>query len=219
MTRTGRPMSRPISAAYLERKLRAISGVQGSNPLPDLVDLMGLVVLEQDRPEWAAAGGEYLAVWHGEQTPVVGEFQYVGVRNPPDSGRLVVITEVRCQPVESGAATAMVRAFMQAVPFDAADLVQQGIIRDFRMNIQGALATTASQVVTGSQVASGSGAPLFWKLAGHGNSTDHDDAKWTEPYIIPPGVQVLWFSGNANARIDVTQSGYERSIEGLWELK
>lgn len=87
-------MSRPISAAYLERKLRAILGVQGSNPLPELADVNGLLVLESDRPEWMLPGGE-LQGWEREtQAAVAAQFSWTALVNPVGSGALAVLEAV-----------------------------------------------------------------------------------------------------------------------------
>lgn len=83
---------RPVSAARLERKLRAIVGAQGSNLLPSLDEVVGLITLEHDRPEWAAAGGEKLASFANFfAAGGVGAGARVLLRNMPASGELGVL--------------------------------------------------------------------------------------------------------------------------------
>jgi len=83
-------MSRPISASYLERKLRAATGVQGENPLPDLSDVRGLITLENDRPEWFKAAGEELYTGLGSVV-AAAQFAVARLRNPVGSGIIVVV--------------------------------------------------------------------------------------------------------------------------------
>jgi hypothetical protein len=87
--------SSPISASYLERKLRAAVGVQGANPLPDLEDVKrGLLVLENDRPEWCLAGGEQLFGGVVNQPLVAANVSAAQLNNPAGSGVILVVRRV-----------------------------------------------------------------------------------------------------------------------------
>jgi hypothetical protein len=90
-----------ISAAYFERKLRAILGMTGGNPIPDLGDVAGLLVVENDRPEWAIAGGEHFG-WGREVSAAgaAGEASYVALVNPVASGVVAIVEAIE----NSGAA-------------------------------------------------------------------------------------------------------------------
>jgi len=92
-------MSRPISAGYLERKLKALSGAKGANPLPDLDDLKGLIVVENDRAEWRFAGGDFLFSCVGQVAAGgVGNASYFGLLNPVGSGVIVTTTRWWARP-------------------------------------------------------------------------------------------------------------------------
>lgn len=87
-------MTRPISAAYLERKLRSIAGVQGDNPLPDLEDLAGLLALEVDRPEWKLAGDERLRSAFSFVGGVATQLTVIGIDNTINSGLIAIVERI-----------------------------------------------------------------------------------------------------------------------------
>lgn len=100
---------RALSAAYLERKLRAVTGVQGGNPLPELEDLNGLITLESDRPEWGLAANDltfshYIFLAAGG----VGNATVIGWRNTPVSGSLVIIERAWARVDPAGAAVGVI---------------------------------------------------------------------------------------------------------------
>lgn len=212
-------MSRsPISAAYLERKLRALAGLSGSLALATLDDLRGFVQLEVDRPEWRLAAGDRLTYWAAQQAQAVGEFAYIGLRNPVDSGVLAVVELTRTTQSTSAGATNGVVAFQQASPFDAADVVNPARNLDLRdANNFGGLASYATQVIQGTQAVQGMGSNLLWLLSGHPGNANGDELRY--PFIVPPGIQVVWFSNIANTLIALYMRGYERPIEGRFDLR
>lgn len=84
-------MTAPISASFLERKLRAITGAQGSSILRTVGDLAGIVVVESDRPEYAFAGGEFYFGASMQRDPAAGQFAHIALLNPADSGVIVIV--------------------------------------------------------------------------------------------------------------------------------
>jgi len=222
--RTGCRMSRLISASHIERKLRSIVGVSGSNPLPDLIDVLGgLIVLECERPEWRLAGGDNMVVWGAIQAGQVGNFTYMGVRNPPASGVLAVVQTVRAQVGIAGGATVPCRAGVQAVPFDvlAGEVVNQSVLRDFRsLSAAGGAGQGATQTVSGNTSPVGgfqilTGVAAGSNLVGKNDEINVPGGLW----VIPPGVQIRMVSISTNAELSLDFEGYERPLEGDFDIR
>lgn len=217
-------MPREISAAYLERKLRAIVGVQGSNPLPDLSDVStGLVVLESDRIEWGRAGGEsYWAT--GLNAPAsLNERSFVTIENPLGSGTLVVVEEVHSEINPTGGASNPFQVFVQrqpnaplnAVPNQAQ--VTTAFCRDLRLGNDASSAILRQgrgslAVILASNVMTATGI----QLAGV-NVALHD--YFVSRWVLPPNSR-LWFVGLAdNTQIQVGVMHRERPLEGQLEIR
>lgn len=97
-----------LSAAWLERKLRTVLGVTGSDVLQNISDARGLIVLESDRPEYSQPAGERLCAGsHFLAAGAAGDFGNEGLENPPNSGILVIVEGVMF--LGGAAATAQMR--------------------------------------------------------------------------------------------------------------
>jgi hypothetical protein len=92
----------PINVVRFQNKVRAILGMRGENPVPDLTYLHTSLVLEADRPEWGYAGNEF--PWAGSRSvaAAVGQLSAVGLRNPRTSGVIAVVEFVRNTSVNAG---------------------------------------------------------------------------------------------------------------------
>lgn len=215
-------MSRPISAAYLERKLRAIAGVAGGNPLPDLSDLNGLLVLESDRPEWMLAGGESLRAFFAFQGGGVGNLAVVGLFNGAASG-LIAVTERIHAWAAGGAGNRIVVAWVDANP----SANSTAIPRDGRDPVT-ALGTGAVIGVGGD-----SSRTVATLLAAPFNLVDFDEfpeseagsGAYTTPIVIPPGKGIVVYEVDTlNARVlnsamVASFAWRQRPIEGDFEIK
>lgn len=203
--RRGWRMSRPISAAYLERKLRAILGVQGANPLPDLVDVNGLLVLESDRPEWSIASGELLWGIARSVGPVVGQQSFVGVHVPANRGIVSIVERVTMAAAIAAADFSIAMNFDTAQPGDGIVFV-----RDFR----------ASQLGCGTRRFEGSSAAPTIGNVVRNVSVPIDQTVVVEgPWILPSNAELGVFCLNQNLNIAVSIEGYERPLEGTFEIK
>lgn len=199
--RPGWPMSpRAINAAYLERKLRAIAGVTGSNILPDLSDIgAGLVVLESDRPEWALAGGE-LRYIRGATIGAggAGTVTIVALQNPANSGVIAIMERAQYGP---GGVTARWWANVTTVVGGS-----RGYNKDFRQSRGDPLAAVNSACVVGGTNTELPG------TSGQDTSSyvlQQSDENW----IIPPG-QNIAIKTNNNIGVDVAFHWRERPVEG-----
>jgi len=207
-------MSRPISASYLERKLRSIVGVQGSNPLPELADVInGLVVLENDRPEWAFAGGEVRASGLVQFFPNAANTNSAQLRNPVDSGVLVIVERVQVSYPAVAAVTRLWEAFSVA---DFATLFTANVVnRDTRglKTVGDSVAAILSGV---SQVApAGSGRQFGQVQVPAGGFFD----VWPGPTMLAPGTAIMLDEGVLNMAVNFTFSWRERPLEGSFDLK
>jgi len=207
-------MSRPISASYLERKLRSIVGVQGSNPLPELADVInGLVVLENDRPEWGFAGGEVRASGLVQFFPNAANTNSAQLRNPVDSGVLVIVERVQVSYPAVAAVTRLWEAFSVA---DFATLFTANVVnRDTRglKTVGDSVAAILSGV---SQVApAGSGRQFGQVQVPAGGFFD----VWPGPTMLAPGTAIMLDEGVLNMAVNFTFSWRERPLEGSFDLK
>lgn len=207
-------MSRPISASYLERKLRAIVGVQGSNPLPDLDDVgKGLIVLEGDRPEWRLPGGEYL--WGIERSPAAGgagTFGYVAVRVPLAAGVISVVTKI---VIANNTATQQYLVIGMA---QNAAVLNDGIVfpRDAR-NLQTIPGTRRD---TGNPAAPVAVNELLRVNVPPGSTLVLDNLDFILAASVVnqgPGIYVQELNGNVTINVGI--AGYERPVEGGVEIR
>lgn len=222
-------MSRAISASYLERKLRAIVGAQGSNLLPDLEDVKGLLVLENDRPEWAFPANEMLGVRGFEAPPVVGQISFVIIENPDDSGVLAIVEDIRNQPTNIGGASnpftvnlefgqplSAPPGGMTNVPFMPRDLRQWkpgASIASMacRLRDDGAAVTPMTGVPANNQ--------LLTEVVIAGAQTSFLGEDYDSPWVLQPGTR-LWLLGLVvNVRIAGNVVLRERPIEGKVEIR
>lgn len=207
-------MSKPISAAYLERKLRSVTGVQGANPLPDLEDVRnGLIVLENDRPEWAAAGGEVHASGLVTFNPNVANTNSAQLRNPVDSGVLIIVERVIVSYSGAAAFTRLWEAF-SIVDF-ATLFVANTVNRDTR-RLSGVGDSVAGILSGVSQVAPAGSGRQFGNVQVP-NGDFHD--VWPGPTMLAPGTSIMLDEGVVNIAANFNFSWRERPLEGAFDLR
>lgn len=98
-----------INAGIWQDKVRAMFGLQGgANPVETIEQLVPVVVVENDRPEFSFAAGEHR---YSRMSFIgaggAGVLSVVGLHNPPDSGYIAVITRAwaRCDPAGAALGT------------------------------------------------------------------------------------------------------------------
>lgn len=85
-------MPLPINVNRWQNKIRAMMGLRGENPVPTLAELVTVVGVELDRAEWGYAGQETRWISRNiSSAAVAGQLSGVGIRNPIDSGVLVIV--------------------------------------------------------------------------------------------------------------------------------
>lgn len=85
-------MTQPINISRFQNKLRALMGLRGENPIPTIKELLPIVVMESDRPEWEQPGGEMLWMTFASLAAVAGNTGHYVLWNPPGSGLLQIVT-------------------------------------------------------------------------------------------------------------------------------
>jgi hypothetical protein len=86
--------SNPINIRRWQNKVRSIFGFRGDNPIPSIAELLPVVVIENDRPEWGFGGNEFYSGIQRTQAGISTQFSHVAIVNPPSTGVLVVIEKV-----------------------------------------------------------------------------------------------------------------------------
>lgn len=209
-------MSRPISAAYLERKLRAILGVQGSNPLPDLSDALGLITLENDRPEWALPGGERLLAQQSGVAAFAGELSWVGVAVPRNGGVITIVERMDLLSTVSAAG-----AFLRMIGDSSFDAMLAASTQASMTPVDGRedplVFASATKIITGHSVA-GPGGTQFWSM--NQNSTALVYGQNPLPVVLGPGSALLVVGPAVNVAINSCMFRVrERPLEGDVEIK
>lgn len=139
-----------INASAWEQIAHAIFGIQGENPIPDLeYALRAAVVLRSDRPEWGFPAGEMLCAGQILVGGVASERTWSALRNPADSGVLVVVEDFT---LDNGTNTEHTFAVLSpAVAKPVADSVVTGFVRDSRWEPTIVAAIPACRIAGGSQ--------------------------------------------------------------------
>jgi hypothetical protein len=120
-------MTQPINVNRYQNKVRAMLGIRGENPIPDIEKLQLVLVVESDRSEWSWPGGEGLGGNGFNQTAIAAQRSFVAFVNPVGSGLIATIEDILAdQPSDILVAS-------EAAIFAQAGLVSTvGLIRDTR---------------------------------------------------------------------------------------
>lgn len=175
-----------INTGWFADKARALFGSQGGDIVSEHDEHAGLVaVLDNDRPEWGFAAGEERRGYNNFQSAGgVGFGTYMGIRNPVDSGILVVTESLWLRP---GAIPAL--SWIEIAWIDPAILAHSTFTalganqRDGRSGI-------VPQNVGGPMMVFKKNAAIGAEL----NTITGFDPKtgpFTDPIIIPPGGLVV----------------------------
>src|SRR5258706_13171670 len=94
------PDKAPINITRWQNKLRAMMGMRGANPIPDLEALKPVVVIEDDRMEWGYAGAEFYYSNEFESPAAAAQLSYGVLVNPVGSGLLGILEGVIVEPAQ-----------------------------------------------------------------------------------------------------------------------
>jgi hypothetical protein len=194
----------------------SVCGVQGGNPLPDLSDVIaGLIVLENDRPEWGFAGGEVRASGLVTFNAIAANTNSAMLHNPLGSGVLGIVERVQASYPAVSAVTRLWEAFI-ANGADLATSFQANVVnRDTR-----GLATVGDSVallLSGvSQVAPAGSGRQFGQV--HVPAGGFFDV-WPGPTMLAPGTGIILDEGVVNMAVNYNFSWRERPIEGNFDLR
>jgi len=205
---------KPISAAYIERKLRSILGGLGENPIPDFDDLKGLLVVENDRPEWSYAANERLLAGQNAVAAFVGELSWVGVAVPRNAGVLAVVEAFDFVTQPSN-------LFLRAIgdsSFDAmlsASATASLTPRDLRDDPL--VVGSATRILAG-HAGGGPGGLQFWVYQPTGNIARDKCSPF--PIVLVPGTALVAVGNAVNVVVNSCSFAVrERPIEGKFEIK
>jgi len=199
--------------------LKQLSVAKGLDHVEVLGQLIGAIILEDDRPEHkylageALAFGQYLLAAQG--AGIVG---YIGLRNPTGSGKIVIVE--RCRLIVQSTS---VRHYVSLVR--GATLTQQNTEqpRDTRLQPTGAFGTAAPGIV--GQIVSGRSDTIvvtpfpIAELASSFVATAVYQSPWEEPVVLAPGDTIIQHlsdgaGGNtANFAFEASYVWRERTLE------
>jgi hypothetical protein len=205
-------MSRPISASYLERKMRSISGAQGSDLFTDVKDLDGLIVLENDRPEWAKAGGEEIMGAGFTTAAAAANTSAAQMNNPAGSNVLCVVERV----IVGFSAANVARLKMGVGTANLAGGNGLKSARDLRLRDAGSQAVSAALFFQqNSTVGDPSGGQDFatFRLLAETSYT------YEAAIILPPNTSLYVVGVTVNVALSTSFVWRERPIDGLFDLK
>jgi len=197
-----------ISAAYLERKLRAVVGLIGGNPIPELGDIQGFVVLESDRPEWRFPGGE--SSWGVTESIAAGgagTFAQMVLINRPASGVLIVVEDINF--VASSSIILSILSGGEAGIDAALATLEAGVPRDARL-----INSDNSLQRSGADVRSGVSATIFGADFYRGAGTANRGDRYPFPIILRPSSSLAIRDSTAVQAMDVSIAWRERPLEG-----
>jgi hypothetical protein len=199
--------------------LKQLAVAKGLDHVEVLGQLIGAIVLENDRPEHKYLAGEQLA-WGQYLLAAAGAgvIGYVGVRNPTGSGKIVVVDRVAAQP----AITSINRFYLglARAPTVTAQNTEQP--RDTRIQPTGAFGTAAPQIA--GQIVSARSDTIVvlpfvvWEfVAGLSNvatnSHNNSGAVDVEVILAPGDVLLTWISDGVGG------SGSNSAVQGSFRWR
>lgn len=201
----------PINVVRFQNKVRALLGFRGENPIPTIDELRQALVIENDRPEWSFAGGEFLWSTFASPAAVALEQGSLALLNPAGSGMISVVRAVALLAAAQIVQVLWVNSDVAANPGYASQTTVSP--RDSRwlggaLGLTGAAATRAlSGTLTAGEVTT-LGGLQFDRLENISNGSFVD-----RTYIIRPGYSLVLLMANANVAADFIVHGYERTAE------
>jgi len=182
----------PINTSRWQNKIRAMFGLKGGNPIPTLADLVPVVPIEVERPEWSLAGGETL--WSGliEQPAVAAEFGFCALVNLAASGVLCIVEEVG-----PSVAAFLIRLQTTAIPGFVAGQQDPGYAREFRLALT---RISAARLDRGTNAVA-LGPPTRLAMARRIGATG---VSYNQPIIVSPGQALVVEHTAVNVAFAVT---------------
>jgi hypothetical protein len=187
--------------------LRRLGSMTGEDVLTTVSPDLGIaVVLENDRPENAFLGHEFYQVGRLVRAAVVGELSWVGIRNPANSG-VVVIVEAMTVDDSSSTPIAVSANYTQDTSDPEDTTISGPFNRDTRLDgIAAAYVGTA--VLNGGSAAAQVGRQ-FWNIVV--NAPRPSDSPF--PYILDAGHSIQIWRTALNGGTGVNVRWRERPLE------
>lgn len=193
---------RPINSSRYQEKVRAILGLSGENPIPTIDELLQVLVIENDRPEWGFAGHETLAGFFVTQALVAGQFSFVALVNRPSSGMLIVVEAIQ-SVTDANLFVTAAGDVAAGAPFLVGETAStSGSSRDSRTPTPNSVAgfrSTGSNVVT----------PWFGPIA----AFHADNHRMQLPCILLPDSAIIVVGAVAAAAVSAGFQWRERPLE------
>lgn len=181
--------------------LHKLLAMKEGAPSPILApEVIPVLVLESDRPEWAFLAGEALCWGFVEPGAVVGQIAYCELRNPAGSGVLCVVEEVVLASATASAFFAL--GIGSYAPLSAASA---SIVRDTRI-LPGRPSCSLASINTAASPGGINGYKIL-------QSTGSDPVIIRTPIILSPGTLLAIQTTNMNIGIRVSVSWRERTLE------
>lgn len=184
-------MLNDINSPRFNAILHKLLGIVDDAPSPKLAtEIFPVLSLEADRPEWAFLGNERLMAARGDAVAVAGNYAYVSLNNPSDSG--VIVTVERVMVACSTGLT--YEGVLGLGPAQAQNLTHS-TPRDSRYQTPTGTFGVGAAVLRQDSQATVVNGPAF-RIPN--NATLEIDAPW----VLAPGFALLWQHGTVATAIE-----------------
>lgn len=195
-------------ATYLQDALRRIFGETSSWGLERVGETLDPSIDLWERPEWSWPRGEYLWSTFGTVGAVAGEQGFMGIRNPPGSNLVCVITDANVRSPGLAPADLSVSLVDSATSAATESTALRFIQRDTRA-YRGSTVGTNGQTpallrVNGTDPAS-VGSTMETIRA---QTTDAYTTPQSLPYVLTPGYALLIQHNTVNLVVNCNFAGY-----------
>lgn len=201
-----------ILVGRYNRLLQRLTGIKGDNPSPQLSgDIVPILAIEVDRPEWAYLAGEALYSVFQNQAAVAAQSARFQLRNPSGSGVLAIVEGAAIWSSSAGQEGRLYRGMTPTVDLTG---TTQGVAIDSRFGSPLRSACIASVDTNASVFATGVAAEDFpFTSADAGIIQLHRRPNRIPIAILGPGSACGLFSVVVNNQALATWFWRERAIE------
>jgi len=192
-------MQNEIQVGRFNAILSKLTGITGAPSPVMATDVFPMLALEVDRPEWSFLGGERLGWMRWTDAAVAANYSSVGIRNPANSGVLVVIERIEAHISAAGQWFVGVRA---NTTVDASGTC---LARDSRFVAAGY--NTTAQYVERTQ-ATQPAYPAYGLAVAANNTISRHEV----PIVLSPGYEVMVWPQTVNVAIYASFAFRERIL-------